>query len=98
MEEIDVMHWLGWPNSFFVPEDSFEIMMWDYTDGLAAAGALTAIEREVGMPRQPDIFWDQFTKASFGEVVHGLCAVEQRGRVHDRGTAAPDEIKRRGAK
>jgi hypothetical protein len=66
------MEEIGWPNSHFIPDDPFEIIMWDGGDDLATAAALGRLEKELGLKRKSDSEWQNLASHTYGYVVQRL--------------------------
>ena len=67
--------WLYWPNDFFIPEDPFEILVWDhtayYSDGFVLSGIVKEFEEFIG-ETYTDTFWEAALSLRYGEVIDHL--------------------------
>jgi len=61
-----------WPNSSFIPEDPFEIVVWDHSacllDDLLIDEALLAIENRFQV-KPPHDFWRRCLSLTYGQVI-----------------------------
>ena len=78
---------LGWPNDYFIPQDAFEVVIWDnFGDAFAFAELLMELEDALGIDLgEDDEEFGRLLTMSFGEVVDLL-----RTRIGKRGTSAPE--------
>lgn len=61
---------LGWPNDYFIPDDAFEVVLWDCCGDLGDAAALMAIYERLGVDLcEDEREWALLSGMSFGEVV-----------------------------
>lgn len=72
---------LGWPNKFFIPDDPFEIMIWDYHGDLATPEVLLGIERCLGLKKKETLEWEILSKKKFGEIV---CVLSKEGAARNQ--------------
>lgn len=63
---------MGWPNDRFIPDDPFEIVIWDAGDGLATGSALSKIERVLRLAQKPESEWKDLATNTLGNVVKRL--------------------------
>jgi len=61
---------LGWPNDYFIPDDAFEVVLWDCHGDLGSAAALMDIYESLGVDLcEDEKEWDLLSGMTFGEVV-----------------------------
>ena len=60
---------LGWPNDNFIPEDPFQIVVWDRYGDLATVEALAGVEATLGLRKRTTEEWDALLGKSYGEVI-----------------------------
>jgi len=61
---------LGWPNDYFIPQDAFQVVLWDCHGDLGTVALLVDIYESLGVDLGEDEKeWDLLSGMSFGEVV-----------------------------
>src|SRR6266404_815554 len=63
---------LRWPNDYFIPDDPFEIVIWDKHGDMATTETIAAIERKIGVEQKASAEWENLTKKNYGSVVRFL--------------------------
>jgi hypothetical protein len=74
---------IGWPNTYFIPDDPFEILLWDAGEDLLTTSALERIESDIGLEGMDDDQWKELASQTFGEVVCELSARNVRRQLNE---------------
>jgi len=60
----------AWPNEYFLPDDPFEIMIWERSgDFMATTEAIATIENELGLKQKTSAEWESLMKQNYGKVI-----------------------------
>lgn len=74
---------IGWPNTYFIPDDPFEILLWDAGEDLLTTSAVERIESDIGLEGMDDDQWKELASQTFGEVVRELLARNVRRQLNE---------------
>jgi hypothetical protein len=61
-----------WPNSYFIPEDPAEILLWEQYGDMSLTEAIMKIESCLGLSQKSNSEWKALLKLQFGDFVRKL--------------------------